>query len=475
MTGRSPTDDELSAALPQLMQRLLHGLTNVADEPVQELPSDARIERIRSIGISERGRPFQEVVDEMFTDIMPFRVRMNHPRWYGFIPCPLTPMSWIGELLNAAHNPHAGSWMQSAGPAVVETEVVRWMADQLGMPAGAGGLFVSGGSMANLTALVVARDHMLTEQTRARGVAYVSAQTHSSIAKGLRIIGFHEHQIRTIAVDSTFRMSIPALTAAIEADISDGLVPFVVIASAGTTNTGSIDPLASIADVCNARSLWMHVDGAYGASIALSATHRHLLTGIDRADSVSWDAHKWLMQNYGCGAVLVSDRRTLAASYHTRPEYLQDTEVTDDEINFWDFGPELSRPARAIKLWFSLQVHGSAYFEAVVDHGFRLANWAQDELSKYVRWQIMSPAQCAVINFRCVPDGFTDAETDALNIAISRRILADGYAGVLTTRLGGRTVLRMCALSPQASEHDIRETIKRLDHIAAQIGNPLRD
>lgn len=471
MTGQPPTDDELSAALPKLMQRLLDDLTNVADEPIQELPSDDQIERIRGIGISERGRPFQEVVDEILTDIMPFRVRMNHPRWFGFIPSPLTAMSWIGEFLNTAHNPHAGSWMQSAGPAVVETELVRWMAEQLGLPAGAGGLFVSGGSMANLAALVVARDQMLTEQTRGRGVAYVSAQTHSSIAKGLRIIGFNEDQIRTVAVDSAFQMSIPALTAAIEADISDGLVPFVVIASAGTTNTGSIDPLSTIADICNARRMWMHVDGAYGASIVLSATYRHLLKGIERADSISWDAHKWLMQSYGCGAVLVRDRRTLAASYHTRPEYLQDTEVTDDEINFWDFGPELTRPARAIKLWFSLQVHGSAYFAAVVDHGFRLANWAQDELRKHARWQIVSPAQSAIINFRCVPDGFADAEADALNAAISRRILADGYAGVLTTRLGGRVVLRMCALSTQTSEQDIRETIRRLDHIAAQISS----
>jgi glutamate/tyrosine decarboxylase-like PLP-dependent enzyme len=471
MTGQPPADDELNAALPQLMQRLLHDLTNVADGPVQELPSDDQIARIRSIGISERGRSFQEVVDEILTDIMPFRVRMNHPRWFGFIPSPLTPMSWIGELLNTAHNPHAGSWMQSAGPAVVETELVRWMAEQLGLPAGAGGLFVSGGSMANLAALVVARDQMLTEQNRGRAVAYVSAQTHSSIAKGLRIIGFHEHQIRIVAVDSAFRMSIPALTAAIEADVSDGLVPFVVIASAGTTNTGSIDPLSTIADICNAQRMWMHVDGAYGASIALSARHRHLLEGIERADSVSWDAHKWLMQSYGCGAVLVRDGRTLAASYHTRPEYLQDTAVTDDEINFWDFGPELTRPARAIKLWFSLQVHGSAFFGEVVDHGFRLANWAQDELSKHARWQIVSPAQSAIINFRCVPDGFADVEADALNAAISQRILADGYAGVLTTRLGGRTVLRMCALSRQSSEQDIRETVRRLDHIAAQLSN----
>ena len=454
------------SVLVEITRRLLERPERERDEPVFQVADADAIARLRQIGIPAEGREFREVVEQMLNDIYPHRARMDHPRSFAFIPCPASPLSWIGDLLTAAHNPHMGSWFQSSGPSCIEAELVAWLAAQLGYPPVAGGLFVSGGSMANLTALTVARDQMLGDEERTRGVAYISEQTHFSAARGLRIIGLLDRQIRKIPVDSQFRMDVRELREAIARDRAAGLKPFVVVASAGTTNTGAIDPLHEIADLCAAERMWMHVDGAYGASLALSQKHRALIAGIDRADSVAWDAHKWLFQTYGCGLVLVRNREHLAASFHALPEYLRDAQSSDDTINFWDYGPEQTRPARALKLWLTLQVLGTRAIGQMIDHGAQLAEWAEDELRRHADWQIVSPAQLAIVTFRYAPPGLSDESLDALNAAISRHINDDGFAGVLTTRLKGRTVLRICSMHPEATEADMRETVRRMSEYA---------
>jgi glutamate/tyrosine decarboxylase-like PLP-dependent enzyme len=450
------------ASLRNIVDRLVSLHRSIPHDPVVQVADADAVARLRSIEIPAAGRPLNDVVDEMLQDIYPYRMRMDHPRCFAFVPSPTSALAWLGDLLTGAHNPHAGSWLQSSGPSCVETKLIEWLSAKLGYPAGAGGLFVSGGSMANLVALTAARDHRLDDQDRHRGIAYLSQQTHSSVAKGLRIIGLADAQIRKVPVDSQYRLEVEQLATAIAADLAHGLKPFVVVASAGTTNTGSIDPLNAIADVCASHGLWMLVDGAYGASISVSPRHRGLLAGIERADSVSWDAHKWLFQTYGCGVVLARDRRNLSDTFHTNPEYLRDAQTNEDQINYWDFGQELTRPARALKLWLTLQVLGSEGIGQAVAHGFQLAQWAEDELKRHPDWEIVTPAQLAIVNFRYAPPGRTDDELDLLNSTLSRRAIAEGFAGVLTTRLKGRTVLRICSIHPDADESDMRETIQRL-------------
>lgn len=425
---------------------------------------------LRGMGVPAEGRPLDEVVDQLLHDIAPWRAAMDHPRFFGFIPSPASPLSALGDLATAMHNVHAGSWLQSSGPSAVEAGLIDWLASQVGFPSSAGGLFVSGGSIANLTALTVARDRTAAPEHRRSAVAYVSEQTHSSVAKGLGIIGLLPDQVRRVAVDAAFRMDAAVLARTIEADLAAGLRPFAVVASAGTTNTGSIDPLRAIRAVCDRHGLWMHVDGAYGASVALSPDHRGRLDGIGEADSLSWDAHKWLFQTYGCGMVLVRERTHLAQTFHTRPEYLLDAEVDEEQINYWDFGVELTRPARAMKLWLTLQVLGSDGMGEAIAHGCRLAAWAEDELRTLEGWEIVSPAQLAIVNFRRTHPGLSAEGNDALNRAISRRALEEGHAAVLTTRLGGQTVLRICAIHPDASELDMRATVRALEaHAIAEI------
>jgi glutamate/tyrosine decarboxylase-like PLP-dependent enzyme len=465
----TPTTLDHSATATKLYSVINQLLTlpeRIADERVFQLAGKDDLLRLQQMQLSPDGRKFDEVVDEMLNDVYAHRARMNHPRCFAFIPTPASPLSWIGEMLTAAHNPFAGSWLQSSGPSVIERKLVDFLCARLGFPPSAGGLFVSGGSMANLTALTVARDQKLAPENRTSALVYVSTQTHSSVAKGLKIIGFLDHQIRRIEVDKAFRLSEKHLLEVIEQDRAAGLTPFAVVASAGTTNTGSIDPLTAIADTCQSYNLWMHVDGAFGASIAMSTTHAWQLSGIERADSVSWDAHKWLFQTYGCGAILLRNRQHLLQSFHTRPEYLQDAQTDDETFNFWDFGPELTRPARALKLWLTLQVLGLRAIGDAIDHGVQLAQWAEDEVRKLEDWQIVSPAQLAIVNFRFAPSGCTPEAIDALNVGIARRAMAEGFAGVLTTRLNGLTVLRICALHPDATEWDMRETVRRLSGYA---------
>ena len=221
-------------------------------------------------------------------------------------------------------------------------------------------------------------------------------------------------------------MRLDKLTEAIREDLAAGRKPFAVIATAGTTNTGSIDPLDQIAQICQEYNLWMHVDGAFGASLLLSPRYRGQLKGIERSDSMSWDAHKWLMQTYGCSMVLLRDRSKLLQSFSTHPEYLRDAETSDDNPNFWDLGPELTRPARGLKLWITLQVMGSEGLGRVIEHGCKMAQLAEKTIMEYPHWEMISHAQQGIVNFRYAPTHATEQELDLLNLQIHRhRIRAD--------------------------------------------------
>jgi glutamate/tyrosine decarboxylase-like PLP-dependent enzyme len=410
----------------------------------------------------------EEVLKEA-SEIFDYRMRMNHPRSFAFIPSPVSPFSWLGETVTSAFNAFAGSRLQSSGPSAIESELIRWMAAKAGLPPTAGGLSVSGGSMANLTAMVLARDQKLSPDNWSSGTAYVSDQTHSSVAKGLRILGFRESQVRKVPTDDQFRMDISALKKTIQSDREDGYFPFVIIASCGTTNTGSIDPLSDIVEMARKEGLWVHVDGAYGASALLSKSNSSLLDGLEGVDSISWDAHKWLFQTYGCGMLLVRDKAHLAQSFHTDAEYIKDAAENEDVPNFWNLGIELTRPARIMKLWFTLRVLGLEKIGQLIDHGFELAEIAQKELDLLPDWEVTSPANMAILTFRLAPSGKSEDEIVVLNRAISQQAVSENVAGILTTKLNGKTVLRICAISPLMTGCGMKTIIGQLDSIGRNI------
>ena len=456
----SEPDVELAAVrfVCELFARNRH----LSDGPVISEITDEALARVQSHGIPQQGRELDDVLSEMQHDIIGYGYNADHARFLGFVPGPTTAISWLGDVMAAGYNRHAGSFANYPAGCVAEHELLGWLCGKVGWGEGSGGLFVSGGSMANLTALCCARNEKLSDEDWGRGVAYVSEQTHSSVAKGLRIIGIGDKRIRVIACHEDQRMDVEALREAIAADRKAGLIPFAVVGTAGCTNTGAVDPLREIAGVARENDLWMHVDGAFGASVLLTR-YRDMLDGVELADSLSWDAHKWLFQTYSCGMVLVRDEAALSRTYSTHPEYLKDLEEGAALTNPWDMGPELTRPARGLKLWFTLQVMGADGLAAAVEHGFDLARWAEDEARKNPDIEIVSPACMAMVNFRYAPAGMSEEQLDELNARISRRILESGYAGVFTTELGGKKVLRICAIHPEAKEEDMRGTIIELN------------
>ena len=441
----------------------------IRTQPVIKEADEAQLAKVKAIGIPEKGRPVKEVIKEMQEEIFKYSGNANHPRFFGFVPGPASCVSWLGEVMTSAYNIHAGGSKMAPVVNCAEQQVIRWLADQAGFGEKAGGGFVSGGSMANITALTAARDRKLTEDTLHLGTAYVSDQTHSCVAKGLRVIGITQGRIRKISTDENFRMNTSELEEAVKKDIEEGYIPFAVIGTAGTTNTGSVDPLEEIAEICRTYQMWFHVDGAFGSSVLLSTEHKDMLKGIELADSISWDAHKWLFQTYGCAAVLVKDVNNLYESFHVSPEYLKDICDGNEYLNMYDIGIELTRPARGLKLWITLQVLGSELMGSAVEQGFRLAKWAEETVKTKKNWEIVSPAQMAILNFRYSPADLTEEEKDRLNERVAERINDSGYAAMFTTVLKGKTVIRLCAIHPEATEEDIKTTIQLLDKYANEI------
>jgi aromatic-L-amino-acid decarboxylase len=381
-------------------------------------------------------------IDALLEHVLPSMQHGDHPRFFARVPSPSNAVSVLGDWLGDAFNVIATSWVGASGPATVELTVLDWLRDWTGLPEGTEGILVSGGSVGSLTALATARD------ASGRGVvALCSDQTHSSVKRALRLLGV---EARVLETDPEFRLRVEDVAA------HDG--PAIVIATAGTTNTGAVDPLGELADLCAERGWWLHVDGAYGAPAVLTERGRAALGGLDRADSLVLDPHKWLFQPLEIGAVLVRRSGALRNTFAMFPEYLRDSGAGEgDEVAFRDRGPQLTRGSRAIKLWLSLHVFGLDAFRAAIDRGIDIAERAQALIEATPGFEIVTPAQLGVVTFR-VP-GDPDAVAD--------RVTADGYAAPSTTVLRGETVLRLCTINPRTTDAELEETIQRIAAAAA--------
>ncbi|KAL6361071.1 hypothetical protein LRP88_04533 [Fusarium phalaenopsidis] len=409
----------ISASFKAVFDKLLQSTQQVHHDPMLRVAQPADLPLLKELSTPGQPNDIDQAIQDAFT-ISDFRLRMNNPRFFGFVPNPASPLSWIGDCLSSAFNSFAGSRLQGSGVAVVEQTLLEWLAARVGLPDTAGGIFVSGGSMANMTAMVLARDCILPSGQEGLGVAYVSDQTHHSVVKALRIIGIKRDRIRVIRSNDSFQIQTAALKDAIQADRTAGLIPFVLIGTSGTTNTGSVDDLTALAQIRDEEGVWLHIDGAYGASASLAATRSSAVSGLGLADSISWDAHKWLFQTYSCSLILVRNKTNLARVFTNDGDYLRDA-LDDEEIpNFWNLGMELTRPSRAMKLWFTLRVLGVERLGLMIDHGFRLAEVAQEEVKKSKNWDVASAASMAIVTFRYAPPGKTDEELNDLNTTISR-------------------------------------------------------
>lgn len=394
----------------------------------------------------------------------------THPRHFAWVPGPGNFVSALADTIASGINVCPGTWLESSGPSQIELVTTEWLVELCGLPATAGGVFVSGGSVANLTGLVAARQVKLDGNMR-DAVIYSSDQAHSSNWKNLRILGFEPSQTRILPVDDELRLDVAALAAAVEEDRRAGRRPFCVIATAGTTNTGAVDPLNALADLCEREDLWLHVDGAYGAAAVLSERGRVLLEGMGRAHSLVLDPHKWLFQPFDIGCCLVRDVRWLEETFSEHPEYLQDTRDTMDmtrEVNFCDRGVQLTRAFRALKLWMSMKVFGLERFRAAIERGLSNAERAEQLLEEHGSFEITTPARLGVVTFRYRPENVDGEELNQLTRRIFDGIVADGYAMLTTTVIRGQTVLRLCTINPRTTDEDIRGTVAMIGRIGAR-------
>jgi glutamate/tyrosine decarboxylase-like PLP-dependent enzyme len=375
----------------------------------------------------------------------------------------------LGDWLATGFNCFGGVWSVAAGPNAVELTVLDWFRGWLGMPKGTSGLLTSGGSAATVTAIVAARHSAVQDQPGRleRAVLYTSQQAHSSVVRAAWMAGVSRAHVRSIPVDAGYRMKTDQLQAAIREDKAAGLLPFAVVASAGTTNTGSVDALETIADLCQAESLWYHIDAAYGGFAALTDRGRTLLSGIERADSVTLDPHKWLFVPFECGCLLAREPRRLADAFRILPEYLRDVETDGEEVNFADYGEQLTRYTRALKVWVPVQYFGVGAIRSAIDGGINLALHAETLMRQDPIFEILSPAQLGIICFRVHPTGINDPATlDALNQRINEQVNALGRHFISSTRLQGSFSLRICVLGFRTRQSDIDELVESIRQLA---------
>ena len=407
----------------------------------------------------EQAAEYGAVLARVIADVLPYAARTDHPGYFAFIPSFTTWPAALAELTAAAANPYCGAWMESAGAAQIELEVVDWFRDWLGMPTSTAGLLVSGGSAANLMALLVARE--AAGGPSDDSVLYVSDQAHSSLARTARAMGLRPQQVRVLPTDDRWRLLPETVTAAARADRSAGRVPFALCASAGSTNTGAVDPLGELADVGAEEGLWLHVDAAYGGFAALTAKGRSALAGIDRADSVTLDPHKWLYQPMECGSVLIRDGARLERTFAIHPDYLDgDATRGAGEVNFADRGLQLSRGFRALKIWVTMQTFGLAAFRAAIQRNLELAEFAEALIRRHAGLTLMAPATLGIVCFRREWPGCDEAETERRGLALADDLERSGMALVSATRLAGRHAIRLCILNPTSSEEHVRLVVE---------------
>ncbi len=445
-----------------MLDEALDFLQQARERPVWTPVPDAVKAKLREDLPAEPQGP-EQVCDDFRQLVLPYATGNTHPRFFGWVHGSGTPGGMLAEMLAAAMNANLGG--RDHAPIYVERQVIEWCRRIFGFPEGASGLLVSGTSMATLIGLTVARNHKAGGDPRQSGlsvqggrlVAYSSDQAHGSVTKALEILGLGRDGLRPVPANAAYRMNPKALRQAIEADRQAGLRPFCVVATAGTVNTGAIDDLAAIADICAEHDLWLHVDGAFGAAIMLSETLRPRLAGIERADSLAFDFHKWLHVPYDAGCILLRDGALHRAAFSSRQDYLASAPrgLAGGDPWFCEYGPELSRGFRALKVWFTLKEHGTRRLARKIEDNCRQARTLASLVADHALLELMAPVPLNIVCFRFAPPGATAKTLDRINGEIVAELQESGVAAPSTTRLKGALVIRANITNHRCRREDL--------------------
>jgi aromatic-L-amino-acid decarboxylase len=428
------------------VERLERHLASLPGQRLTPSPSGDALARSLVEPAPEAGTAIAPLLDLLFDHAVPASMNTASPGYLGYIPGGGLVPSAVADLLAGVVNRYTSVYSAAPALAQLEANVLAWFAEFLGLPAASRGWLTSGGSLATWTALVTARRERLPEDFL-RGIVYTSDQTHHAVAKAAMLAGFPERNVHSLPSDDGFRLQPDRVAEAIREDRRQGLAPFFVAASAGTTNSGAVDPLPALAELAAREGLWLHVDAAYGGFFALTERGRQALAGIERADSVVLDPHKGLFLPYGTGAVLVRDGQALRRAHHLTGEYMPYLQDDSDRIDVCAYSPELSRPYRGLRVWLPLKLFGLAAFRAALDEKLDLAQLACERLRAIPDLENVAEPELSLFPFRLAPAGIEGEDLDALNRRFLDRINARERVYLTGTMLKGRFVLRVCVLS----------------------------
>lgn len=405
----------------------------------------------------------------------------GHPRYLGFIMGAGTLPGAIADFFSSVMNQNVGGWLTGPGATEIEVGLMQWLADLFKLPVTSGGLFVAGGAIANLVALKVARDQKLGFKTRRKGVLvrnltiYASNECHATILRAVDILGIGTDSVRLVPTDAQFRMRLDLLERKIKRDIAMGARPIAVIGTAGTTSSGSLDPLAEIAGLCEEYSLWFHVDAAYGGAIALCEDLKHHLAGIEKADSISFDPHKWLYLSQSSSCILFRNLHQARRSFSIDASYAyEDRETTHSGPDLSDFGPQWSRSFQALKLWSSLVLHGKEAYSRRISHDAELARYLGSRVKEHPDFELIVPVTLSICCFRYAPSNIKLTAQGGeflndLNQEILTRVQFDGRVFISGTTLGKVFSLRVCIVNFRTEVDDLEAILDVVSEIGAEV------
>lgn len=430
----------------QVMDRVVPYIAALPGQRMHTMTGGKKLARWLREPLPEDGAPFDKLLTMLFSRVFPATINTASPGYLAYIPGGGLFHAAVADLVTLSINRYVGLFAAAPGLVQLEVNVITWFATMMGMPEGSGGLLTTGGSMANLTALVTARRERLPPDFLS-GIIYTSTEAHHSIRKAALIAGFPEANIREIATDDHFRMIPAALATAIEEDRAAGKTPFFLAAAAGTTNTGAVDDLETLADLAARERLWFHVDAAYGGFFLLTDRGRAAMKGISSADSITLDPHKSLFLPYGTGCLLVRDRESLRRAHAVAGAYMPPMQTEDDLVDFCEISPELSRDSRGLRVWLPLKMHGAKVFRAELDEKLDLAGYAAEALRTIEGVEIVAEPQLSLLAFRVRREGQSEAEVDALTRRVIAAVNERQRVFLTGAVVKGRYLIRMCILS----------------------------
>ena len=470
--GERSLDPDDWEALRELGHRafddMIEYLQTIRERPAwQPLPATAKA--LFDEGVPWQGTPCDEVYAQIHEHVLPYPTGNIHPRFWSWVGGTGTATQLIADLVASAMN-SAGLGFDEVASSYVELQLLNWLKTLLGYPAEASGLLVSGGSMANLVGLAVARTRMSPYNVRETGVDttnhprlmyYASTETHSSVRKAIELIGLGSESLRLLPVNSDFTINVDALQEAIAADRKAGKLPICLVANAGTVNTAAIDPLNELADIAAEEGLWVHADAAFGGFAKMSPQYAHLVDGLERADSLAFDLHKWLYVQYDCGCALIKSADVHKDTFSVTPDYLRefDRGLASGPLNFSEYGVQLSRSFKALRAWTALKTEGAERYGEQIAQNIRQAAYLSELVDDEVQLELMAPTAMNIVNFRFVDDAVPANELEDLNAEILMQLHERGIAAPSSTVLNGQFTIRVAICNHRSRRSDFEALV----------------